>query len=215
LGNITKNGTKHVFVYKEGLKMVFSNVGEVYEFYKSKAIKECNKVRSLRVLKTDCHNESGIFGHSRPIIPWIKDIVQVDALEIDQDVIDKAKANIGEEGWNVTQGDIRKLPYSDDSFDLLLDFSTIDHVEPEELPLVIKEYHRVCKPHGKFTIIVWLSNHNEQDSAYSYQYYFEKEYFKEELEKLGVIVESYHLLSQGSNFERQLWGFDGEWRGNT
>jgi SAM-dependent methyltransferase len=201
-----------VFVYKEELKMVFSNVDEVYEFYKNKAIAECKRVNSGRVLKTDCHNESGIFGHSRPIIPWIKDFVQVDALEIDPDVISKAKANIGEDGWTVTQGDIRKLPYSDDSFDLLLDFSTIDHVTPEELPIVIKEYHRVCKPNGKFTIIVWLSNKNERDSTYGYQYYFEKEYFKKELEKFGVIIESYHLLSQGSNGEKQLWGFDGKWK---
>jgi len=194
--------------------VVLSNVVEVYEFYKSKAIKECNRVSGLRVLKTDCHNESGIFGHSIPIIPWIKDLVRVDALEIDPDVIDRAKKNIGEGGWVVTQGDIRSLPYSDDSFDLLLDFSTIDHVTPEELPTVINEYHRVCKPNSNFTIIVWLSNHNERDSTYSYQYYFDKDYFKKELSKHGIINESYHLLSLGGNNEKQLWGFDGEWLGN-
>ena len=194
--------------------MVYSNVEEVYKFYLEKAVSKCKEYKGLRVLKTDCHNESGIFGHSLPIIPWIKDMVRVDALEIDPDVISKAKAKIGEEGWTITQGDIRKLPYSDDSFDLLLDFSTIDHVPPEDLPTVIREYCRVCKPSGKFTIIVWLSDKNERDSTYSYQYYFEKKYFQEELSKLAIVDINYHLLSQGSNFEKQLWGFDGKWRGN-
>ena len=192
--------------------MVFRSVSEVYNFYKEKAIQVCTENKGNVVLKTDCHNESGIFGHSIPVIPCIKDLVSVYVSEIDQDVIDKALKNIGKDGWVVQQGDIRSLPYNSSFFDLILDFSTIDHVKPEELPLVIKEYKRVCKPKGKFVIVVWLSNKNERDETYDYQYYFEKNYFKDELKKEGMILSEYHLFS---NNQRELWGFDGEWIGNT
>jgi ubiquinone/menaquinone biosynthesis C-methylase UbiE len=186
------------------------NVTEVYKFYKDKAIKECNIVKGQRVLKTDCHNESGIFSHSLPIIPHIKDIVTVDALEIDKNVIDLAIKNIGTDGWTITQGDIRNLPYEDNTFDLLLDFSTIDHITPEELPNVLNEYKRVCKSNSKFTIIVWLSNKNEIDSNFSYQYYFESNYFTECIKKLSDIDTIYPLYPLGNG--RILTGFDGRWK---
>lgn len=52
------------------------------------------------------------------------------------------------EGFPVVQGDIRCLPYRDESFDVIWDMSTIDHVEPPGTLNALLEYRRCLKPQG-------------------------------------------------------------------
>lgn len=58
----------------------------------------------------------------------------------------------------VVLGDIRKLPFKKETFDIIADLSTIDHVSVKSLPQVFKGYDRVLKPGGKAIIIAWLTN---------------------------------------------------------
>lgn len=189
--------------------MTCNNVNEVYKFYVDKAVEYANRFKGKKVLKTDCHNESGIYSHSIPIVPKIKDMVDVTSLEIDENVINKAKINIGTEGWTVVQGDIRQLPFKDGEFDLLMDFSTIDHVDVSKLPMVFSEYHRVCKPRSHFFIVVWTSN-TSRDAGEG-QYYFERSAFEDELILWGRVTSSATVWVHPNNKNDVLRYYYGVW----
>lgn len=191
------------------MNTIKNNVGEVYQFYVDKAMELCYEHDTLEVLKTDCHNESGIFGHSKPIIPRVWDWVRVTALEIDQTVINKAKDNIGKGNWEAIQGDIRSLPFLDKSFDLVMDFSTIDHVHYNDLAKVIQEYRRVSR---KFLVVVWTSKHSRTCGVVPGQYYFNKEFFEERLMPYCSDVESYVLWVHPNNKEDVLRVYEGKWK---
>jgi hypothetical protein len=186
-----------------------NNTEEVYGFYVEKAIELSKRFKGCKVLKTDCHNESGIFVHSKPIIPRIWDSVDVTALEIDETVINRAKDNIGSDKWNVVQGDIRKLPFKDKEFSLVLDFSTIDHVHYEELDLVVQEYVRVS---SAFFIVVWTGKFNRTCGAVPGQYYFNKDYFERKLLPFVKSVDSYALWVHPNNKDDILMVYEGEWK---
>jgi SAM-dependent methyltransferase len=189
--------------------MTCNNVNEVYSFYVNKAVALAEQFKGKNVLKTDCHNESGIYSHSIPIIPRIKDLVNVTALEIDEAVINKAKINIGVDGWKVVQGDIRQLPFSDNEFDLLMDFSTIDHVDISKLPMVFSEYRRVCKTHSHFFIVVWTSNVSR--NAGEGQYYFERSTFEEEMMLWATVEDAGSLWVHPNNKNDVLRYYYGRW----
>ena len=191
------------------MNIIKNNVGEVYEFYVEKAIELSKRFKGCKVLKTDCHNESGIFGHSKPIIPRIWDNVSVTALEIDQTVINRAKDNIGVDKWVVVQGDIRKLPFKEMEFSLIMDFSTIDHVHYEQLRSALLEYQRVSE---FFFIVVWTSKHNRTCTSVSGQYYFEKAFFEEKLRPLCETLSSYALWVHPNNNDDVLMVYEGEWK---
>lgn len=107
------------------------------------------------VLKTDLHNETN--KDSIPILGNLKHFAILDAIELDSLTVKKARAS--HKGYNITirNGDIRKLPYLDNYYDLILDLSTVDHVLPDELERVIKEYNRVLKIDGRLLLIIWTN----------------------------------------------------------
>ena len=140
------------------------------------------------VLKTDAHNEAGIYPESLPIAPhlWCDGVI---CLEYDMNVIDWAKK------WNWTrvsieQWDIRQLEFDDKYFDTIIDLSTIDHIHPQDIDLVLDWYRRVLKDGGKILLVVrtWAWPDEDIDSKIenvewvsSNQYYFNKEWFKKKL----------------------------------
>jgi len=52
-------------------------------------------------------------------------------------------------------GNIRALPFRDNTFDVALDLSTIDH--QAAYGAFLTEYHRVLKPGGKILVASWLT----------------------------------------------------------
>lgn len=124
---------------------------QVYEYYLKIATDYSNK--NWKILKTDTHNESGIWGDiSKPLAPILAQGNQLTCFEIDAKVLNLAKKNFPD--LDLQQGDIRKLDESK-HYDLLLDFSTIDHVEPNEFPSILRSYSKIA---DKISIIVWLSD---------------------------------------------------------
>lgn len=108
-------------------------------------------------------------------------------LEILPDLVEKAK----QKGLNVTQGSILEMPYKDDTFDTLIDTSTIDHVEDYEKAL--DEYRRVLKPEGRLLLITWTTKHatfsDGTDLAGGTQYYFNHGQFYDALSKRFTVHE--------------------------
>lgn len=139
-----------------------------------------------RPLKTDCFNEAS----DRPIVTDDK----TKLVEYNQDTINQAKEK--NPGLDITQGDIRKLPFKDKQFDLILDLSTIDHVAPKDIPTVFDEYSRVLDKNGDLVIIAWLGIEelDHQQWSADNQYVFNHEFFREELGKRFDIFTSTFLL---------------------
>jgi ubiquinone/menaquinone biosynthesis C-methylase UbiE len=73
----------------------------------------------------------------------------VTGIDLSSDAIDTAEKRLGDQG-SVLQGDVRELPFEDDSFDLIVCFETIEHVE--DGPAVIGEFRRVLRPEGLLLI---------------------------------------------------------------
>ena len=104
---------------------------------------------NARVLKTDAYNEA------RGIHPIVDQWSAAEVVEKNRQMLAKARNRWPEKHKQLHRGDIRALPFASESFDLVLDLSTIDHVAKWQN--VLEEYARILKPGGKILIIVWTN----------------------------------------------------------
>ena len=121
----------------------------------------------LDILKTDAYNET----ESLPIPGGIARNIpgRVQIIELDSSRCRQALRM----GFVVTHADIRQIPFEDGSFDLILDFSTIDHVG--DYQVVLKEYARLLRPNGTASIVFWTKPVGDLDK--DGQYYFTHDEF--------------------------------------
>jgi SAM-dependent methyltransferase len=71
-------------------------------------------------------------------------------VDVSTEAIGEAKARFGEYAEELVEADLRKLPFEDDSFDAVVSFETIEHVEEPERALA--ELDRVLRPDGILVI---------------------------------------------------------------
>lgn len=85
---------------------------------------------------------------------------EVVSLEYEQECIDYVSDKVP---FQIIQGSILELPFSDDEFDLVCAFDVIEHVESDSL--AVKELSRVCKPTGSVLVTVpaFMSLWSEHD----------------------------------------------------
>lgn len=107
-----------------------------------------------KVLKTDGYNEL----LDVPMDGGIAMNIQADTTVLEYEVLFARKVQRLYPRLKVVQGDIRKLPFHDEEFDMVVDLSTIDHVSIKSVEGVLDGYKRVLKPGGKAIIIVWLTS---------------------------------------------------------
>jgi len=67
-------------------------------------------------------------------------------VDIDRAAVEQAERRFGDRAEAILQGDVRELPLDDDSFDVVVCFETIEHVEDGERALA--EFRRVLRPDG-------------------------------------------------------------------
>ena len=77
---------------------------------------------------------------------------QVSALEIDPNLVEKFKKRPEAKGIEIKQGDARKMPYEDSSFDGAILLEVIEHIPGTEQ--LLSEIQRVLKPGGVLCIAV-------------------------------------------------------------
>lgn len=161
----------------------------VYRFYHS--IVESVTVDAGSILKTDCFNEA----QGDPMIHGSL-VHRTRLLEIDPEAIKKAEARYPE--LIIDAGDIRALPYPMDSFDLVIDLSTLDHVPDDHYNQALSEYRRVLKPGGVLAFVVWLHTGEVGFRPYSQveQYNFHKDTFEKDLAIRFEVKATEHLFSQ-------------------
>jgi len=91
-------------------------------------------------------------------------------------------------------GDIRDIPFKNNTFDLVLDFFTNNCVADYKGAII--EYRRVLKNNGKLLIYSWISNENKFNKE-TKEYRFEASRFKEilgnhfKIEETKVILKEY------------------------
>ena len=54
----------------------------------------------------------------------------------------------------LVRADLKKIPLAGDTFDAIVCIETMEHIHPEELPLVCKELARILKPGGTLVVTV-------------------------------------------------------------
>jgi ubiquinone biosynthesis O-methyltransferase len=77
-----------------------------------------------------------------------KNAESVTGVDISQETIDYARANYPADNLYYFQCDALKLPFYDDSFDVVVSFETIEHISNYET--FLRECRRVLKPDGIF-----------------------------------------------------------------
>src|SRR6185369_4771330 len=101
-------------------------------------------------LKTDLFDETVTDG----IVPVIRQLADsVTGIDFSSDVVDRAQRR---DPRLVTQtADIRRLPFEDGSFDLVVSLSTIDHLDSvEQMQEAVIELARVLTPEGTLVLTV-------------------------------------------------------------
>jgi ubiquinone/menaquinone biosynthesis C-methylase UbiE len=166
------------------------------DWIRAKYVELADSIRFGKCLKTDCWNEAEDFNP----------IKADDYLEIDEARCNKARGR----GYNVTVGDVTKMPFNPNAFECIFDCSTIDHVKDYEEAL--KEYHRCLTPDGKILIVVWVTPNVtivvDTDGWGSKQYWFNQSKFKSDFEKYFTTKQE-GLIHQQAN-DRLLWYYIGD-----
>lgn len=109
--------------------------------------------------------------------------VHVEGVDISDEAIESAKKNFITDGLHYLQHDISQLPYDNESFDLVVSFETIEHLD--EAACFLKEIRRVLKPNG----VVLISCPNDN-------YYYEKDGLKNPFHKRTFTFFEFKELSE-------------------
>jgi SAM-dependent methyltransferase len=110
------------------------------------------------ILKTD------LFAEAFDTELFLFDLAQKNSnivgIDISQEIVNRAQINAANHGYNASRyqcADVRQLPFEDNSFDLIISDSTLDHFQAEaDIITAIKELARVLQSGG--TIILTLDN---------------------------------------------------------
>ena len=167
---------------------------EVFQYYLSTA-KALTATGEPVVLKTDLFNESEQQPQNKNIIREIaSNCSKILAVDIDARTLDLARDRLqGIDNLELSNGSVTALPFADDSVDLLLDFSTIDHVA--DYGKVLQEYARVTRKTGRVVLFVWLIEGSETVTLeYSNQHFFNHTNFEEELQQIFRISASTRIF---------------------
>lgn len=149
---------------------MFRSYPEIYAYYKQLAEQQQNK--NLRILKTDSYNESGLAPtFVEPLAPILANGNTVTCIEIDDNTRKKAADRFPE--LAIHQGDIRTWQ---GEYDLIMDFSTIDHVE--NWKDVLKLYKQNAL---KLSVVVWLADESHGGDK---QYWFCHTEFRDTLKQI-------------------------------
>ena len=83
-------------------------------------------------------------------------LTQIDFVEkhgVDQGISNDLQESAMRRGIALRAMDLQKetvLPWEENSFDVVSMLAVFEHIEPENLPFLLGEIHRVLKPHGRY-----------------------------------------------------------------
>jgi len=110
--------------------------------------------RQLSILKTDLWNEG--IDTRRDVLSALSSNSRFCLLAVDISKITCTRAKRRLSKTTILNADIRDLPFRNETIDIILDLSTIDHVSPIQVPRVIHEYYRSLRNGSLLLLIFWF-----------------------------------------------------------
>jgi SAM-dependent methyltransferase len=178
----------------------------IHDYYLRRSIECVSEFKKPRVLKTDACNES----HDTLPIPGgialnLPKEAEVMVMEWDETVIAAARSAHSE--LDLRQGDIRTLAgLPSGAFDVVLDLSTLDHIQPRDVPRALASYRRVLRENGILLLVFWASvdahvvaEGDTGEWSHGRQYYFAVDLVRSTLAALQFeLISEDHVYVSGS-----------------
>lgn len=183
--------------------MKCKTVEEVYSEYQNICRETLGGKEYLSVLKTDCYNESGIHPIPKPIVPLlIPHCDRIQVFEIDINTIGAAlkKDYMKHEKVFLQHQDLIRFDARERKYDIIFDFSTIDHMDYKDAVIVLRKYRQALKAGGILSLVVWLNE--ERSYQQGQQYFFWKRFFDDIICKLFRLQKKVHLWTLKQD---ELW----------
>lgn len=107
-------------------------------------LEHCIKEDGNKVL--DC----GAGGDMPPLSMFYKRGFRTCGIELDKKQLQRARlfGDMLNQNLNIQEGDIRALPFEDESFDFVYSYNSVFNMKKDEIKQVIREMKRVLKPNG-------------------------------------------------------------------
>jgi len=128
------------------------------------------------------------------------------AIDFSEGIIDKCNEIFISDKLKFVFGDIRDMPFLDESFDVVLSFSTIDHVH-DNRKKVHSEVRRVLRKNGFYLITVpnFLFFEVKEVTDFGYEYRYTPKELKDELEEEKFInIKFFFSGSTNNNFGEKI-----------
>lgn len=147
----TVNFSDYVETYQKEIQSSINFIGQDVDFFielkadilAGIAKKYFTNIETIRVL--DIGGGIGLTDHH--LRKYFKNLNGVD---VEEDVVNKAREYNPEVNYSLYDG--LKLPFDDNSMDLVFAINVMHHVRPENWKNFLKEMHRVLKPGGLGTV---------------------------------------------------------------
>jgi len=133
-----------------------------WDYYLRRSQEITAKFKDPIILKMDADNEACDLPIKGGIAGNLKGKITV--IEYDLGVLTKARINLPK--LTYVNGDIRHLPFPDETFDFLIDCSTLDHIHPRDVLETLKGYNRVLKKNGSLLLFDWVTNNPKYAEEY-------------------------------------------------
>lgn len=116
----------------------------------NKSLELTEPKEKIKILKVDLWNE-GIDFERNILKHYVKEKFELYGIDISKKVCSSAHHN--QPQIKTSNGSITSLAFKNNSFDVILDLSTSDHLPPENIPCIFEEYSRCLKENGALTLI--------------------------------------------------------------
>lgn len=141
--------------------------------YHAEAVRLADAHEGQRILVAACGTGRGM----DKLVEAIGPTGRVDALDISEEMIGQSRAKVEKLGLAdriyFQRGNVRNLPYPDNTFDILYNGYMFDLIELDGFAPILKEMMRVLKPGGKI-VLLNMSKPDEQKTFYERIYKWTK-----------------------------------------
>lgn len=189
------------------MKILFKQA-QLYRF-----LNYCNESNMGKTV-LDC----GAGGNNPPLALFCENGYKTYGIEISDEQIKKAEAFEGKNSMklNITKGDMRKLPFEDNSISFIYSYNSIFHMTKSDITKSVDEIKRVLKPHG-ICLVNFLSIN---DGWYGEGEELGKNEFYQ-IERGEKVIHSYYEPDEGEKHFKDMkilfkenrvldWTFEGE-----
>lgn len=127
----------------------------------------------------------------------------VTGLDVSEDAVSHARERYCRDNLRFARGDATQLPYADDSFDVVVSFETLEHLDAQEA--LLAEFRRVLRPDGFLVISSPDRKAYSDETGYDNPFHV-RELYRDELETLvSNAFPAFRLFGQKLMFVSALW----------